>query len=50
MQKPYVNLEAFNITQHIKFPTDNLGHTLDIIATEIRQNRNVTGRQKHETE
>ena len=34
--------EAFNITQHIKHPTHNLGHTLDMIATEIRQNRNVT--------
>ena len=34
--------EAFNITQHIKFPTHNLGHILDLIATEIRQNRNVT--------
>ena len=39
--------EAFNITQHIKFPTHylpthNLGHTLDMIATENRQNRNVT--------
>ena len=32
--------EAFNITQHKKFPADNLGHTLDIIAHEIRQNRN----------
>ena len=29
-------LEAFNTAQHIKFPTHNLGHTLDIIATEIR--------------
>ena len=28
--------------QHIMFPTHNLGHTLDIIATEVRQNRNVT--------
>ena len=28
--------EAFNITQHIKFPTHNLDHTLDIVATEIR--------------
>ena len=28
--------------QHIKFPTHNLGQTLDIIAIEIRQNRNVT--------
>ena len=35
-------LEAFNITQHIKFPTHNLGHILDIIATENRQNRSVT--------
>ena len=34
--------EVFNITQHIKLPTHNLGHTLDMIATEIRQNRNVT--------
>ena len=34
--------EAFNIMQHIKFPRHNLGHTLDMIATEIRQNRNVT--------
>ena len=34
--------EASNIMQHIKFPTHNLGHTLDMIATEIRQNRNVT--------
>ena len=34
-------LEAFNIMQHIKFPTHNLGQTQDIIATEIRQNRNV---------
>ena len=34
--------EAFNITQHIKFRTHNLGHILDIIATENRQNRNVT--------
>ena len=30
-------LEAFNITQHIKFPTHNLGHTLDIIANEINK-------------
>ena len=30
-------LEACNITQHINFPTHNLGHTLDNIATEIRQ-------------
>ena len=29
-------LQAFNISQHIKFLTHNLGHTLDIIATEIR--------------
>ena len=35
-------LEPFNITQHIKFTTHSLGHTLDIIATENRQNRNVT--------
>ena len=35
-------LEAFNIKQHIKFPTHNLGHTLDIITTEIGQNRMVT--------
>ena len=34
--------EAFNIMQHRKFPTHNLGHTLDMIATEIRQKRNVT--------
>ena len=34
--------EAFNSTQHIKFPTHKLGHTLDIIATYIRQNRYVT--------
>ena len=34
--------EAFNITQYIKSPTHNLGHTLEIIATEIRQNRNFT--------
>ena len=34
--------EIFNITQHIKFPTHNLGHALDIIVTEIRQNRNIT--------
>ena len=34
--------EAFNIMQHINFPTNNLSHTLDMIATEIRQNRNVT--------
>ena len=38
----YDILEAFNITQYIKFPTHNLLHTLDIIATENRQNRNVT--------
>ena len=31
-------LEAFNITQHIKFPTQSLSHTLDIIATKNRQN------------
>ena len=35
-------LESFNIMQHIRFPTHNLGHTLDIVATENRQNRNVT--------
>ena len=35
-------LEAFNITQHIKFPIHNLGFTLDIVETENRQNRNVT--------
>ena len=35
-------MEAFNIKQHIKLPTHNLGHTLDIIVTEIRQNRMVT--------
>ena len=35
-------LEAFNIMQHIKFPTHNLGHTLDIMGTEIRENRNVS--------
>ena len=33
--------EVFNIMQHIMFPTHNLDHTLDMIATEIRQNRNV---------
>ena len=32
----------WDITQHIKFPTHNCGHSLDIIATENRQNRNVT--------
>ena len=35
-------LEAFNITQNIKFPTLNLGHTLHIKATENRQNRKET--------
>ena len=35
-------LEAINIAQHIKLPTHNIGHTIDIIATEIRQNRNVS--------
>ena len=35
-------LEAFNITQHIKFPTHNLGHTIDVIATGNIQNRNFT--------
>ena len=34
--------EPFNIKQHVKFPKHNLGHTLDKIATEIRQSRNVT--------
>ena len=27
-------LEAFGLEQHIKFPTHQLGHTLDLIATE----------------
>ena len=34
--------EAFNIMQQMKFPKHNLIHTLDMTATEIRQNRNVT--------
>ena len=27
-------IEAFRLKQHIKFPTHQLGHTLDLIATE----------------
>ena len=27
-------LEAFGLKQHIRFPTHQLGHTLDLIATE----------------
>ena len=26
-------LDMFNLTQHIKFPTHKLGHTLDIVVT-----------------
>ena len=29
--------EAFNIMQHIKFPTHTLGHTLDMITSKNRQ-------------
>ena len=29
-------LNTFNLTQHIDFPTHNLGHTLDIVATTER--------------
>ena len=34
--------ESFNITQHIKFPTNKLNHTIDITVTENRQNKNIT--------
>ena len=27
------SLAAFNLTQHVKFPTHNRGHTLDVIIT-----------------
>ena len=29
-----ITMEAFALKQHIKFPTHQLGHTLDLIATE----------------
>ena len=27
------SINAFNLTQHVKFPTPNTGHTLDVIIT-----------------
>ena len=35
-------LEAFNLTQHIKFPMHNLRHTLDFIATEYNLRQQIT--------
>ena len=35
-------LEAFNFTQHIKSPMHNLGHTLDLIATEYNSRQQIT--------
>ena len=32
--QPIATIEAFGMKQHIKFPTYQLGHTLDLIATE----------------
>ena len=29
-----ITIEAFGLKQHIKFPTHQLGHTLDLIATK----------------
>ena len=35
-------LEAFNLTQHIKFPMHNLGHTLLLTATEYNPRQQIT--------
>ena len=35
-------LEAFNLTQHIKFPMHNLRHPLDLIATEYNPRQQIT--------
>ena len=35
-------LETFNLTQHIKFPIHNLGHILDLLASEYNPRQQIT--------